>query len=248
MPGLIGAGLGVLGNVASSLIGNAGSKKRQDQANADNIKFWNLQNEYNNPSSQMERLRKAGLNPNLIYGTSPSSAVGNAEGIAPSKPAEYKMQNPMQDIGLHADFKQKEAQTDNLKSQNTVNQQEALLKSAQTQKTASEGQSAQVKAQIDTELRNTSADLVREQLRQSKQSTLQSFLDTKYKNNTLKDRIMDIHERALNSKATRKGTELTNDLKKYEKELNELGIQKDDNAFLRILGFLYQQNKSSFKF
>ncbi|UPW41921.1 DNA pilot protein [Dipodfec virus RodF1_68] len=31
-------------------------------------KAWNLENEYNTPSAQMERFMAAGLNPNLIYG------------------------------------------------------------------------------------------------------------------------------------------------------------------------------------
>lgn len=31
--------------------------------------MWNMGNKYNSPMSQMERLRKAGLNPNLVYGS-----------------------------------------------------------------------------------------------------------------------------------------------------------------------------------
>ena len=34
----------------------------------DTLSDWNMQNEYNSPSAAMERLRKAGLNPNLVYG------------------------------------------------------------------------------------------------------------------------------------------------------------------------------------
>lgn len=44
---------------------------KQVQTNREN---WQLQNEYNAPSAQMERLLAAGLNPNLVYG---SGAVGN---------------------------------------------------------------------------------------------------------------------------------------------------------------------------
>ena len=32
------------------------------------IEMWNMNNAYNDPSAQMERLRQAGLNPNLVYG------------------------------------------------------------------------------------------------------------------------------------------------------------------------------------
>ena len=30
--------------------------------------FWNMQNEYNTPTKQVERLKAAGLNPALMYG------------------------------------------------------------------------------------------------------------------------------------------------------------------------------------
>lgn len=33
-----------------------------------NLLMWNLQNAYNDPSAQMQRLARAGLNPNLVYG------------------------------------------------------------------------------------------------------------------------------------------------------------------------------------
>lgn len=37
-----------------------------------NVEMWNMQNEYNSPAAQMERLKAAGLNPNLMY------SMGNA--------------------------------------------------------------------------------------------------------------------------------------------------------------------------
>ena len=64
------SGIGVVGDVASGVLGlNA-----QQKANEANIalareqmqwqeKMWNKQNEYNTPSAQMERFRAAGINP-----------------------------------------------------------------------------------------------------------------------------------------------------------------------------------------
>ena len=48
----------------------------QNEVNKEN---WQMQNAYNSPSAQMERFRQAGLNPNLVTGTSNSS--GNAGSI-----------------------------------------------------------------------------------------------------------------------------------------------------------------------
>lgn len=39
------------------------------------MQSWNLANDYNHPIQQMERLRAAGLNPNLVYGS--GSVTGN---------------------------------------------------------------------------------------------------------------------------------------------------------------------------
>jgi len=83
----ISGGAGIIG----SIIGNIGAKKRQRQADKANIKFWQMQNAYNDPAAQMSRLKKAGLNPNLIYGQSVSGATGQAGAVAPSKAAPYSM-------------------------------------------------------------------------------------------------------------------------------------------------------------
>lgn len=61
---------------------------------------WNKQNEYNHPSAQMERLREAGLNPNLVYGS--GNATGNAgtpTGAAGGVPAFSGYQMPQNMLG-----------------------------------------------------------------------------------------------------------------------------------------------------
>ena len=88
---LLAAGITGGASVLGSLIGNIGSKKRQKRADKANIKFWRMQNAYNDPAQQMSRLKKAGLNPNLIYGQSVSGATGQAGAVAPSKAAPYSM-------------------------------------------------------------------------------------------------------------------------------------------------------------
>ena len=52
------------------------------------LMMWNLQNKYNSPAAQMQRLRDAGLNPALVYGNgnalTPASAMNAPGGSAPS--------------------------------------------------------------------------------------------------------------------------------------------------------------------
>lgn len=49
--------------------------KYQNEVNLEN---WTRQNEYNSPSAQMERLKAAGLNPNLVYGGGSAQTAASA--------------------------------------------------------------------------------------------------------------------------------------------------------------------------
>lgn len=52
------------------------------------LENWNLQNEYNSPTAQVERMKAAGLNPNLLYGAGGSSqTAGNSGHAASAGPA-----------------------------------------------------------------------------------------------------------------------------------------------------------------
>lgn len=77
--GALAAALNTIGQVGAAVVNSDGSHRSQwraydinkrlaDYQNAINIQNWNMQNEYNKPSAQMERLAEAGLNPNLVYG------------------------------------------------------------------------------------------------------------------------------------------------------------------------------------
>ena len=87
----IGAGVS-LANSASQLITNRQnqrfSEKMYNQTQADNLKNWNLQNEYNLPQNQMTRLKAAGLNPNLVYGN--GGATNGRCAYSKSTATEYR--------------------------------------------------------------------------------------------------------------------------------------------------------------
>jgi hypothetical protein len=89
---VLGGIIGAAGSIGSSLLGNRGAKRRQEAADRQNIKFWQMQNAYNTPKQQMQRLKDAGLNPALIYGTSANTGVAGS--VAPSKPAPYNVKDP----------------------------------------------------------------------------------------------------------------------------------------------------------
>lgn len=133
--GGVSAGSQLMGGIIGSIMQKRENARQRDyelqmynRQKADNIKFWEMENQYNTPVNQMQRLKDAGLNPNLMYG-SPQSG-GNAGSI--SSPTQgvsnsTKTVNPLQGFDASAvltnmyDFRIKEAQL-NLLNQQTKTQ------------------------------------------------------------------------------------------------------------------------------
>lgn len=146
---IIGAAAGLGGSILNAGLQNrtnqqqlAFNREMYDKQKQDSLMFWNMQNDYNSPVAQMQRLREAGLNPNLVYG---KGADNTAMAIGRPAPGSYNPKAPQVDFssipmmaGVYADLKMKQAQTDNLRTQNTVLAQDALLKQAGIAKTWSE--------------------------------------------------------------------------------------------------------------
>jgi hypothetical protein len=139
---IIGGGISALSGAANAAGTGAQNRKSRafsremyQQQKADNIQFWNMQNEYNSPEAQMARLKGAGLNPNMLYDK--TGAVIPAQNINTPDVQSAQFRTP--DFGSigsglvqgYFDTKIKQAQYDNLKAANTVSQQEAILKAAQ---------------------------------------------------------------------------------------------------------------------
>lgn len=96
-----------------------------------NLDMWNRNNAYNAPQAQMERLKAAGLNPNLVYGT--GTVSGNTSGQIPKYQApqmrwdvEPLVQVP-DVIGKFMDLRMKQAQIDQLQAQTDTTKSMAAL-------------------------------------------------------------------------------------------------------------------------
>ena len=77
------SGIGMaIGGLGGSLLQRNWAKDDAKMAFERDITGWMMNNAYNDPAAQMQRLKAAGLNPNLVYGN--GSVTGNASGSAPS--------------------------------------------------------------------------------------------------------------------------------------------------------------------
>ena len=89
--GAIGAGIGMIGSAFSQRQNYKYSKKLMELQYQQNLDLWNKQNEYNSPTAQMQRLQAAGLNPNLVYGSSVSGNSSNntSTSLGSVSPVDY---------------------------------------------------------------------------------------------------------------------------------------------------------------
>lgn len=118
MPFPILGALGAAGSLAGSIIGGINQRKANKRAYDQQLELWRMNNQYNHPSAQMQRLREAGLNPNLVYGQGARGATGQA--TAPSTPPVGATPTPSNPITAFQNIQNSSLQTDNLRAQNTL--------------------------------------------------------------------------------------------------------------------------------
>lgn len=125
----------------------------------DAIEFWNMQNAYNAPKAQMQRLKEAGLNPNLIYGGSSGGASGTAGAIMSPEYGQVlqtKRENPFIES---YDLKLKQATLSNVLAQNEAIREEANLKRAQIRDIIAGASRKEFDLGFETEFRPFSGDI-----------------------------------------------------------------------------------------
>ena len=78
---IVGAGISAAGGLGSTFVGQAKNMRLAKYQFNKNMEAWQMQNAYNTPAAQMQRLEEAGLNPNLVYGN--QSVTGNTTSNVP---------------------------------------------------------------------------------------------------------------------------------------------------------------------
>ena len=96
--GIATAGINQGANIISTAMTNDANERMQQRQNAWNLEQWNRNNAYNHPAAQMQRLKAAGLNPDLLYGQNAGGAMGNS-----SSPAQGSNPIPKQPFHMTLD-------------------------------------------------------------------------------------------------------------------------------------------------
>lgn len=131
--GAVGKALQNSSQVRANYTGWQRDNNMYEWQRSDALADWNMQNQYNSPKAQMQRIKEAGLNPNLVYGdgaTTPSVPIRtSSQGNTPSKAPELGDMSFVNNSLLQGqDLEIKKAQVDNLKVQNRLMEADAILK------------------------------------------------------------------------------------------------------------------------
>lgn len=265
--GLIAAGAQLVGTGINAFSQGSINRKTRKWNEAmyalqrgDSLADWQMMNEYNSPEAQMARFAEAGLNPNLIYGSSNEGATVRSANMGSWSPQAIRF-NPEDAVMGYANVTSKAAQTDNIKASTDVARQEAALKAVDiTAKLVGIDRSkvgieadkfrlsqAQKLADVSIEsaaenLRKTKAEVttITDANERAAATNAQSLQKGVEEILNLREQRAKTREEAESIRAQRHNIYQEYDLKQLDYELKKLGIQPSDNIFLRIIGRLLE--------
>jgi len=111
---------------------NEANLQLQQNQLAWNKNMWHMQNEYNSPAAQMQRMREAGLNTHLMYGQgNEGNANAPAQGVEPAKMRPIT-EGAGNTIGDYIKLKMVSSQIDNMNADTAVKLKEADKKAFET--------------------------------------------------------------------------------------------------------------------
>lgn len=276
--GYVGAIIGAAATVGTAATNSAStgrlnrknrnfSQYMYDQQQDDALANWNRQNEYNTPKAEMQRLRDAGLNPNLVYGH--GSSASNAGPINQPGFDQPRTEAPQIDgqavgnaISNFTNIKQNKLVTDQLSANLELTRRDQQLKEAQTLATLAGVDTSEYNLNFRKELKDIEQATIRERLAnltadtflkgtQNAKNTFDIDLarDTQYGNDTAdgvplarqegQQRIAEGQARIDQIKQSIINMKQQERLNKFEERMNELNLTKSDPAYLRALEIFY---------
>lgn len=203
--------------------------------------MMNRMNDYNSPAAQMARLKTAGLNPNMIYGSG-GAAAGNQSSIpkynAPT--LQYNM-NPIANIpemiGMYQNFQMKQAQINNLKAQNDAIKQSTFTSAAQEALLGTKNEAGRESLRQAYYTNPYQAGIIANHARASEAQLQQEWQKLKLMSQS--EQTNALNQMYLKKNIT--GTQIQNEQReadliysKYRNQWMKMGITTSDNPLLRI--------------
>lgn len=224
--GVVAAVGGMANMFAQSASNKASNKANMELAEyqyAKNLEQWHRENEYNLPSNQMQRLKDAGLNPNMVYGS--GSVVGNTQSQSPQYQAPHvsKKINMPDMLSMYQNLEMNQAQIDNIKAQTRLTNQEVENRAIRGNIMSKELE----KLGLDIDLLNSNLphqkELKVQEVRKMRQTVRNLSHDEKLK---------ILHQ--TNMEYKNEGEKLQNVIRKNQSELAKFGVYSSDNFLFRL--------------
>lgn len=214
-------------SLVSSLIGSGTSKKARkhqramaEYAYSKDLEMWERANAYNAPAAQMERLKAAGLNPNLVYGT--GSVAGQAAGKipeyqVPDQPfVPVSLEGAGQSIMQYQDMRLREAQVSALEAQTRNADARTATEFVRKSKYLSDADKAAIEARILSELEDVEVGKGVAEL------------------DLIKQRLTNEQKKALN-------LDLKNEFQRYRNQWEKYGVTGRDALWIRAAVKIIQE-------
>lgn len=263
---LASAGAGLVTGLGNIFSGKKRDERQQKWANsmyekqkADEIAFWEKNNMYNSPQAQMQRLKEAGLNPNLVYGNGAVANSSSSPNVPNAPNVQFQPREFTFDAASHLmnyyDIRSKTAQLDLLTEQQNVLKQDAILKAVQAANVAQNTEGSKFDLKQKQDLNSTTIEMAKENLRKLTSDISLSQRSAQREDIRLESDLKDAIVKRAYTKAQTTNTitdtarinavikqiETSTKMQEIENELAEQGIFRNDPAYMRILNGMAQE-------
>ena len=223
---------------------NAWQAQENEKAYQRNLEMWNLQNAYNSPTQQMARLRSAGLNPNLVYG---SGVTGNSAGSTPQyQPADIKRaelssyrgwnQGLTDAVSNFLAFRSNRAQVENMEAQNSLIRQQTATEATRQANIAASTARSEFDLSQANRLKDVSVSMAEAQMSKAQHDASTAWSQSQQ--SWIKTNI----DRALQETRIKITKEEYNSLVQATRRLLQ---DNDINAFRNVMERMYGRSGSS---
>lgn len=266
--GIISTGINAIAQSAANRKAREFQLDMYNRQRGDALADWQMQNEYNSPLQQMERLKAAGLNPNLVYGN--GATATSSQGVRASQSGSYTPKAPQIDFaGIASGVLQarmQNVQIGNLEKQREIMEEEKRLKAIQSLSLLTGIDKTKLgieSGKFDLAMRQTLASatlegalLKNEDLKRSigqKEASTQFTLDENERKQVMMKGNLELQlQHILTLKKGREEADARiENMKKeglirdFEIKLNKLGLTKNDPYYYRVLSSFLEDPKKA---